>query len=59
MADGVICDGTQNLKRIVDHLLSDPHGAAVRADEAQQLWSLQSDKHPWIQVLQSHQAQVV
>lgn len=37
MADGVRCDGTQNLKRIVDHLLSDPHGAAVRADEAQEL----------------------
>jgi hypothetical protein len=59
MADGVRCDGTQNLKRIVDHLLSDPHGAAVRADEAQELWSLQSDKHPWIKVLKSHQAQVV
>lgn len=51
MADSIRCDGKRELMRIVDHMHSDDHNAASKADENQRLWLSQSNKHPWIKVL--------
>lgn len=59
MADGVRSDGKKELKRIIDHLKSDGHNAAVCAEESQKLWLSQSDKHPWVNILKSHEAETV
>ena len=59
LADGVRCYGTRELQRIVDHLRSDAHKASVHADEAQRLWSVQSDRHPWVKVLKSHETEII
>ena len=54
IADGVRCDGKQELQRIIDHLKGDVHDAAVKADQAKKLWESQSDKHPWVKVMKAH-----
>ncbi|CAI6355911.1 unnamed protein product [Macrosiphum euphorbiae] len=59
MADGIRCDGKRELMRVVDHLHSDSHGAACKADETQRLWLTQSDKHPWIKVLKNHESEII
>lgn len=59
IADGVRCDGTMEIKRIIDHLIGDVHSAAVRVDEANRPWTAQSDDHPWIKLLKSHEAETV
>ncbi|KAL4141598.1 hypothetical protein QTP88_004214 [Uroleucon formosanum] len=56
MADGILCGGKRELMRVVDHLHSDSHGAACKADE---IWLTQSDKHPWIKVLKNHESEIV
>lgn len=59
IADGVRCDGKKELMRIIDHLNSDAHNAACCAEKTQLLWMSQSDKHPWVKVLKSHESEVV
>ncbi|KAE9527914.1 hypothetical protein AGLY_012738 [Aphis glycines] len=59
MADGIRCDGKRELMRVIDHLHSDSHGAACKADEIQRLWLTQSYKHPWIKVLKNHESEIV
>lgn len=50
MADGVRCDEAKAIDRIIDHLSSEVHAAAERADKAKKLWERQSDEHPWVKV---------
>lgn len=59
LADGVRCDGTLQLQRIIDHLKGGVHAAAQRADTAQKLWIAQSDRHPWVKILKQHNVQLV
>jgi len=59
IADGVRCDGKKELVRIIDHLNSDAHNAACRAEKTQILWMSQSDKHPWVKLLKSHESEVI
>ncbi|KAF0759420.1 DUF4371 domain-containing protein, partial [Aphis craccivora] len=59
IADGVRCDGKKELMRILDHLNSDAHNAACCAEQTQTLWMSQSNKHPWVKLLKSHESEVV
>lgn len=45
--------------RIIDLLDSDAHNAACCAEKTQILWMSQSDKHPWLKLLKSHESEVV
>lgn len=49
----------KELVRIINHLNSDAHNAACRAEKTQKLWMSQSDKYPWIKLLKSHESEVV
>ncbi|XP_025413676.1 uncharacterized protein LOC112685865 [Sipha flava] len=59
IADGIRCDGKRELMRIVDHLHSDAHNAARKADENQRLWLTQADKHPWVKILKNHESEII
>jgi hypothetical protein len=53
IADGIRADGKKELERVIDHLLSSVHEASLKEAKTKELWSKQSDKHPWIRVLKS------
>ena len=55
LAHGVRCDSEEKLKRIVDHLYSKMHKAAVDAKNCKELWDNQSQNHPWVRVLQKQE----
>jgi hypothetical protein len=59
IADGVRYDGQKELERIIDHLKTEAHKAADNLDKMQQKWMAQSDQHPWIRTLKSHNAEKV
>ncbi|ESN91332.1 hypothetical protein HELRODRAFT_165352 [Helobdella robusta] len=59
IADGVRCDGMQQLQRIIDHLKGGAHSAAQRADLARKQWTAQSDKHPWVKILKQHNIELI
>ncbi|KAL4144148.1 hypothetical protein QTP88_006374 [Uroleucon formosanum] len=45
--------------RIIDHLNSNAHNAACCAEKTQVFWMSQSDKHPWLKFLKSHESEIV
>jgi hypothetical protein len=57
IADGVRCDSQNKLERIIDHLTTEAHNAATNLDQMQMKWMEQSDEHPWIKTLKSHEAE--
>lgn len=59
VADGVRCDGTKELQRIIDHVKGNVHAGAQQADTARKQWTAQSDKHPWVKILKEHNVQLV
>lgn len=59
IADGVRCDNQNKLERIIDHLKTEAHNAAKNLDQMQTKWIAQSDEHPWIKTLKSHEAEKV
>jgi hypothetical protein len=59
IADGVRYDGQKELERIIDHLKTEAHKAADNLDKMQQKWMAQSDQHPWIRTLKSHNTEKV
>ncbi|KAL4148449.1 hypothetical protein QTP88_002689 [Uroleucon formosanum] len=59
IADGVRCDSQNKLERIIDHLTTEAHNAATNLDQMQIKWMEQSDEHPWIKTLKSHEAEKV
>jgi hypothetical protein len=59
LASGIRVDGIQKLERIVDHVTSKAHEAAAEASKLAELWEKQSDKHPWVNTLKQHRAEVI
>jgi hypothetical protein len=59
IACGIRADGEDRLKLIIDHMLSEVHKAVIRRQTMDTEWHKGSDKHPWLKVLKSHNAQVV
>eukprot|EP00794_Sanderia_malayensis_P000973 gene973-287_t len=57
MAEGVRADGAKELRRVIDHLISNVHRASEKQAEMQRLWEAQSEKHPWVRVLKSLETQ--
>ncbi|ESO09987.1 hypothetical protein HELRODRAFT_167821 [Helobdella robusta] len=52
IADGVRCDGMQQLRRIIDHLKGGAHSAAQRADLARKQWT-------WVKILKQHNIELI
>lgn len=46
LADGVRCDSKQAIERLIDHLKSEVHATAERAQRDKDAWKVQSDSHP-------------
>ena len=59
IACGIRADGEDRLKLIVDHMQSEVHKAVVEKQKMDLEWGKGSDRHPWLKVLKSHNAQVV
>lgn len=59
IATGVRADGEDRLKLIVDHLQSEAHNAVKNLDKLHKEWDKGSDKHPWLKVLKTHEADTV
>lgn len=56
---GVRTEGELGAKRLIDHLKSKAHAAAVDAQQLQIKFQSQSDKHPWLNILKKHRSQEV
>ena len=52
LAHGVRCNSEEKLKKIIDHLFSDMHKAAMDAKTCTELWESQNLNDPWVRVLQ-------
>lgn len=59
LAEGIRVDSDKKIERIIDHLHSKPHLAAIETKKAAELWEQQSDKHPWVHTLKKHREGVV
>jgi len=59
IADGVRCDKTKAIERVIDHMKGKVHSAAERAQISKDAWTAQSDSHPWVKVMKTHQNDVV
>ena len=59
LADGARCDSKQGIERLIDHLKSEVHAAAERAQHDKDAWKVQSDSHPWVKVLKTHERNTI
>lgn len=59
IADGIRCDERKAIQRVIDHVKSEVHAAAERAQAMKAAWDSQSDSHPWVRILKSHKLEVV
>ena len=50
IANGVLVDGKDRLKHVVDHLNSSAHEEAMRLESCDQAWASKSDNHSWIKL---------
>lgn len=57
--DGVRCNSSVALERIIDHLNTAAHNAADNISKMQQKRMTQSDQHPWVKSLKSHNAEKI
>jgi hypothetical protein len=55
-AHGVRVEGKTGAQRIIDHLLADHHRHALEIKNMTALLKCQSNKHPWLNVLEKHKA---
>ena len=51
VAGGIRVDGKNRLKLIVDHLLSPAHEEELRLKQHDEMWSSNSDSHPWVKLM--------
>ena len=51
IAHGVRCDTDEKIMKIIDHLFSNSHQAAVEAKELKLKWEKLDMNHPWLKVL--------
>lgn len=58
-SSGVRTEGELGAKRLIDHLKSKAHAAALDAQQLQIKFQNQSDKHPWLNILKKHRSQEV
>lgn len=59
IADGIRCDERKAIQRVIDHMKSEVHAAAERAQTMKIAWDSQNDSHPWVRILKSHKLEVV
>lgn len=59
MAIGVAIYNNERLKRVIDHIKSRSHLAAVALHVKEEQWKIQSNKHPWVHCLKKHRADVI
>lgn len=59
MADRVRIGDKQRLQRVVDHLLGQPHAAAVEEERMQRMWLESPDDHPWHNVTKKANTQII
>ena len=58
-ANGVRTEGRTGTMRLIDHLLGNPHSAALNAKKLHEQFISQNDKHPWLSILKTHRDEVV
>jgi len=59
ISDGVRCDETKAIERVIEHMKGEVHSAAERAQIAKDAWNAQSDSHPWVKIMKAHRNDVV
>ena len=59
MADRIRVGDKQRLQRVVDHLVGEPHAAAVEEERMQRAWLENQDDHPWHHQLKKANSHVV
>jgi len=59
IVDGFRCDETKAIEHVIDHMKGEVHPSAERAQIAKDTWTAQSDSHPWVKVMKTHQNDVV
>jgi hypothetical protein len=59
IASGITVHTKERLMRVVNHLSSASHNAAVEISIKSSQWKSQSSKHPWVNCLQRHRAEVI
>lgn len=50
IADGIRCDERKAIQTVIDHMKSEVHTAAERAQTMKVAWNAQKDSHPWIKI---------
>ena len=53
---GVRTEGQLGAKRLIEHLKSKPHRAALDMQQLQTQFHRHSDKHPWLHILKKHRS---
>ena len=59
VASGVLVDGKDRLRLIVDHLLSPAHKEALELEQLDEAWRNSSHSHPWVKVMKQCKTQTL